>query len=132
MERAFNNKYKFFNKVSIDMTDSILNTENFIKVPGKTIALEITKQNQKLTSETGHWLMMAAAFVFVQPFIRGYFLSNDFFLNDKHLEIYLINIIPCFMLYMLNLVLYNCMSLILHNKMMYSQTIYCMIDSYAR
>jgi hypothetical protein len=76
--------------------------------------------------------MMFAAFVFLQPFLRGYLLDEPYFLNDQHQEIYLINMIPCFMLYMLNLVLYNCMSLILHNKMRYAQTIYCMMDSYAR
>lgn len=65
METAFNNRYKFFDKASIDMVDCILNTDNYVKVPGKTIALEITKQNQCLTMERGHWLMMAAAFVFV-------------------------------------------------------------------
>jgi len=65
METAFNNRYKFFDKASIEMVDSILNTDKCIKVPGKTIALEITKQNQSLTKEKGHWLMMAAAFVFV-------------------------------------------------------------------
>jgi hypothetical protein len=65
METVFNNRYKFFDKASIDMVDSILNTENCIKVPGKTLALEITKQNQALTSDRGHWLMMAATFVFI-------------------------------------------------------------------
>jgi len=75
---------------------------------------------------------MAAAFVFIQPFLRGWLLDEEFFLNHYHKEIYFVNMFPCFLLYMLNLVLYNCMSLILHNKMMYAQTLYCMIDSYAR
>ena len=132
METAFNTRYKFFDKASVDMVDSILNTDNYVKVPGKTLALEITKQNQALTSDRGHWLMMAAAFVFVQPFLRGWLLGEEFFLNSYHKEIYFINMIPCFMLYMLNLVLYNCMSLILNNKMMYAKTLFCMIDPYAR
>ena len=71
METVFDNRYKFFDKASVDMVDSILNTDNCITVPGKLLALEITKQNQALTQEKGHWLMMAAAFVFIQPFLRG-------------------------------------------------------------
>jgi len=49
METAFDNRYKFFDKASVEMVDSILNTEKCVKVPGKTLALEITKQNQALT-----------------------------------------------------------------------------------
>jgi hypothetical protein len=49
METAFNNRYKFFDKVAIEMVDSILNTDKCVNVPGKLIALEITKQNQSLT-----------------------------------------------------------------------------------
>ena len=120
METAFDNRYKFFDKASVVMVDSILNTDKCIKVPGKTLALEITKQNQALTNDKGHWLMMAAMFVFVQPFLRGWLLEEEFFLNGYHKEIYFVNMMPCFLLYMLNLVLYNCMSLILNNKMMYA------------
>ena len=54
METVFNNRFKFFNKPSIDMVDSILNTDSSIKVPGKTLALEITKQNQALKSDGGN------------------------------------------------------------------------------
>lgn len=49
MQAAFNNRYKFFDKASINMVESILDTGNFVEVSGKNLALEITKQNQCLT-----------------------------------------------------------------------------------
>ena len=120
METVFNNRFKFFNKPSIDMVDSILNTDSSIKVSGKTLALEITKQNQAVISDGAIKLILLSAFVPVLPILRGYFLSEPFFLNDHHREAYLANIFPCFLLYWLNLALYNSMTLILHNKMMYA------------
>ena len=45
MEAAFNNRYKFFDKASVDMVESILDTDNCVEVSGRCLALEITKQN---------------------------------------------------------------------------------------
>ena len=58
MEKAFKSRYKFFDKAGVEMVDSILNTDNCIKVPGITIALEITKQNQSLTNKRAPWLFL--------------------------------------------------------------------------
>lgn len=91
-----------------------------VEIPGKNIALEITKQNQKLLGSIGPFHMMFVIIYVSIPFILALLNERPTFVNEYERNIYLCHLFPNFMIGMLNFGIYNLANQLMHNKMMYA------------
>jgi len=77
-------------------------------------------------------MMFVLIYIFIPQIMSIFFTGGPVFVNDYERNVYLCHLFPNAMIGMLNFAIYNLANQLMHNKMMYAQTVHCMLDNQVR